>query len=147
MDIRSGVAFALLLAGILSGERPLQVGCTAILAMYVLVAAFPRSPLSKALFSQHAPSLDVSSMTRRACWHSAAGFLVIAAASLATIYGVTLFEPWLGRDPWDVPTLAALLFMYSIAFLMGLVGSLYLAFRAPFRPKAFPPESEISDGA
>jgi len=139
MDIRSGLALGFLLAGLLSGYRPWQVGCAAILAMYVLVAAFPRSAASRVLFSRHGPSLEVSSMNRRECLRSAVGFLVIAGASLGTIYGLTLLEPWLGRNPWDVPALAALLFTYSIAFLMGLAGSFYLAIRAPFRPRAFPP--------
>ena len=136
MSFRLTLGLALLVAGLFSGYRPWQVGCAIMLGMALVVLLLPRSRLGRALFSRHGPSLDAGQMTRQECLRSAVGFLVIAGGSIATIYGLSLLEPWLGRDPFDVPVVAMLLFMYSLFFLMGVVGATYLALRAPFRPRA-----------
>ena len=134
--LRFYLAVGVLSLGLFSSFRPFQIGSGFVLGLFVTAAVFPRSGATRLLFSQHGPSLDAEAMTRSECWKSARGFVVIALGAAATLYSLTLLEPWVGRDVFDVPILGMLFFMYALFFLMGIVGALYLALKAPFRPQA-----------
>jgi hypothetical protein len=123
---------------ILAGGRPLILGCGLIGGILLLLLLFPGSGFSRVMFSQHGPSLDAGIMSRGECLRSARGFLVIGAMCLGSIYLIEAVASHFGVDPWNLPELEVLVFMYAIFLGMSVLGAGYLVLRAPFRPTVMP---------
>lgn len=134
ISVRQLVGLAAIALAIVFGGRELRIGFTIIAGLLALVSFFPKSPISRSLFSRVGPSLDATSMTRSECLRAAGGLAFIAGLSVLTLYGIIAVGKALGRDANDILPLAAAMFMYGLFVLMGVAGALYLLMRAPFRP-------------
>jgi hypothetical protein len=109
----------------------------AIFLIIASIAWFPGSRWTRLLGAKVGPNLDPTGRTRRETFGSAAGFVLIAAYALATLYlSEPLFRWALGRDPWHDQGFNAVIFICAIGFMVGVAGALYLGIRALFRPAA-----------
>lgn len=124
----------------MGGPSParLLLGYALLFGLPLSVVVFPRTRWARLLYTRVGPSLDPRSMTRASCLRGAAAFAILGSASLAASYGTFLVaDAMFGPLRHPLP-MEALFFAYFLMGAMGLVASLYLLVRAPFRPAALP---------